>query len=94
MNEAKGQLVEKMLFAAVPIMFSCIVYLLSTLNGLNEKITVLESKISVVVTQENKAIPPQGTTIEMQEIKSEAALSRAILDKRLAIIEFKLGLHD
>jgi hypothetical protein len=92
MSESKSQLVEKMLFAAVPIMFSCIVYLLSTLNSLNEKVTILESKISVVVTQENKAIPPQGTTIEMQEIKSDAALARATLDKRLAIIEFKLGL--
>lgn len=92
MGENKSQLVEKMLFAAVPIMFSCIVYLLSTLNTLNEKITILESKISVVVTQENKAIPPQGTTIEMQEIKSDAALSRAVLDKRISIIEFKLGL--
>jgi hypothetical protein len=92
MSESKSQLVEKMLFAAVPIMFSCIVYLLSTLNGLNEKVTILESKISVVVTQENKAIPPQGTTIEMQEIKSDAALARATLDRRLAIIEFKLGL--
>jgi hypothetical protein len=92
MSESKSQLVEKMLFAAVPIMFSCIVYLLSTLNSLNEKVTILESKISVVVTQENKAIPPQGTTIEMQEIKSDAALARATLDKRLSIIEFKLGL--
>jgi len=92
MSESKSQLVEKMLFAAVPIMFSCIVYLLSTLNGLNEKVTILEGKISVVVTQENKAIPPQGTTIEMQEIKSDAALARATLDKRLSIIEFKLGL--
>jgi hypothetical protein len=92
MSESKSQLVEKMLFAAVPIMFSCIVYLLSTLNSLNEKVTILESKISVVVTQENKAIPPQGTTIEMQEIKSDAALARATLDRRLAIIEFKLGI--
>ena len=92
MSESKSQLVEKMLFAAVPIMFSCIVYLLSTLNSLNEKVTILESKISVVVTQENKAIPPQGTTIEMQEIKSDAALARATLDRRLAIIEYKLGL--
>jgi hypothetical protein len=92
MSESKSQLVEKMLFAAVPIMFSCIVYLLSTLNSLNEKVTILESKISVVVNQENKAIPPQGTTIEMQEIKSDAALARATLDRRLAIIEFKLGL--
>lgn len=92
MSEGKGQLVEKMLFAAVPIMFSCIVYLLSTLNDLNKKVTILESKISVVVNQENKAIPPQGTTIEMQEIKSEAALSRAVLDKRMSIIEYKLGI--
>ena len=92
MSESKSQLVEKMLFAAVPIMFSCIVYLLSTLNSLNEKVTILESKISVVVTQENKAIPPQGTTIEIQEIKSDAALARAMLDRRLAIIEFKLGI--
>lgn len=92
MSESKSQLVEKMLFAAVPIMFSCIVYLLSTLSELNKKVTILESKISVVVTQENKAIPPQGTTIEMQEIKSDAALARATLDRRLAIIEYKLGL--
>jgi hypothetical protein len=92
MSEGKSQLVEKMLFAAVPIMFSCIVYLLSTLSDLNKKVTILESKISVVVTQENKAIPPQGTTIEMQEIKSEAALSRAVLDKRLSIIEYKLDI--
>lgn len=92
MSEGKGQLVEKMLFAAVPIMFSCIVYLLSTLSDLNKKVTILESKISVVVNQENKAIPPQGTTIEMQDIKSEAALSRAILDKRISIIEYKLDI--
>jgi hypothetical protein len=92
MSESKSQLVEKMLFAAVPIMFSCIVYLLSTLNSLNEKVTILESKISVVVTQENKAIPPQGTTIEMQEIKSDAALSRAALGKRISIVEYKLGI--
>ena len=92
MSEGKSQLVEKMLFAAVPIMFSCIVYLLSTLNSINEKVTILESKISVVVTQKNKAIPPQGTTIEMQEIKSDAALSRAALDKRISIVEYKLGI--
>lgn len=92
MSESKSQLVEKMLFAAVPIMFSCIVYLLSTLNSLNNKVTILEGKISVVVTQENKAIPPQGTTIEMQEIKSDAALSRAALDKRISIVEYKLGI--
>lgn len=90
MGESK--LVEKIFFSAVPIMFSCIVYLLSTLNSLQSKVTVLESKISVVVTQENKAIPPQGTTIEMQEIKSDAAIARANLDKRLAIIEYKLNI--
>jgi len=33
----------------------------------------------VVVSAENKAIPPQGTTIEMEKIKEEAALARAAM---------------
>jgi hypothetical protein len=38
-----------------------------------------------VVTAENKAIPPQGTTIEMEAIRAAAAQSRA--DMKMEIIE-------
>ena len=74
---SKGALVEKMTFAGIPIMFSCIVYLMSALSSAQHELTVVKSKINVVVSAENKAIPPQGTTIEMEKIKEEAALARA-----------------
>jgi len=76
---SKGALVEKMTFAGIPIMFSCIVYLMSALSSANHELTILQSKINVVVNAENKAIPPQGTTIEMERIKEEAALARAAM---------------
>ena len=76
---SKGGLVEKITFAGIPIMFSCIVYLMTALSAASHDLTVLQSKINVVVSAENKAIPPQGTTIEMEKIKEEAALARAAM---------------
>ena len=86
----KGALIEKLVFAAIPIMFSCIVYLMNSLSNANNDIIVLKSKISVVVNTDNKAIPPQGTTIDMAQIREalhdkissvekEAALARAAM---------------
>ena len=68
-SASKSALVEKIVFAAVPILFSCVVYLFTALNASNHAITVLESKIAVVVNNDNKAIPPQGTTIDMAMIR-------------------------
>jgi predicted peptidase len=76
-SSSKGSLVEKITFAGIPIMFSCIVYLMSALSNTSHDLTILQGKINVVVNSENKAIPPQGTTIEMERIREESALARA-----------------
>ena len=68
-NNSKGALIEKLVFAGLPIMFSCIVYLMAQLSTTSHDLTVLQSKIAVVVNQDNKAIPPQGTTIDMASIR-------------------------
>ena len=68
-SASKSALVEKIVFAAVPILFSCVIYLFTALSASNHAITVLESKIAVVVNNDNKAIPPQGTTIDMAMIR-------------------------
>jgi homoserine dehydrogenase len=68
---------------------------------MENKITVLESKIAVVVTAEIKPIPSEGTTVAMEEIRAEAAESRAQLrydaamargdlEKRIVALEVKL----
>jgi hypothetical protein len=54
-------------------------------STLNNQITVLNNKIAVVVNAENKAIPPQGTTIEMEAIRAAAAQSRA--DMKMDIVD-------
>jgi hypothetical protein len=95
-------LVEKITFAGIPILFSCVVYLMGSLSAANSEIIQLKSKIAVVVNADNKAIPPQGTTIDMAQIREnlseqisrverEAALGRAAMtldrEKSMGAIE-------
>lgn len=101
-NASKGALVEKIVFAGIPILFSCVVYLMGSLSSANHEIIQLKSKIAVVVNAENKAIPPQGTTIDMAQIREslndkidkverDAALARAAMtldrEKSMAAID-------
>lgn len=101
-SASKGALVEKIVFAGIPILFSCVVYLMGSLSTANNEIIQLKSKIAVVVNADNKAIPPQGTTIDMAQIREnlseqiskvekEAALGRAAMtldrERSLAAIE-------
>lgn len=98
-TQSKGALIEKMVFAGLPIMFSCIVYLMTALSNANTEVIQLKAKVAVVVNADNKAIPPQGTTIDMAQIREalndkidkvekEAALARAAMtldrEKQLA----------
>jgi hypothetical protein len=63
---------------------------MSALSNANNEIIQIKSKIAVVVNADNKAIPPQGTTIDMAQIREalsdkiekverEAALARAAM---------------
>jgi hypothetical protein len=84
-NQSKNGLVEKLVFTLLPICVSAIGWLLTQVSSLNNQITVLQNKVAVVVNSENKAIPPQGTTIEMEGIRAAAAQSRA--DMKMEIIQ-------
>ena len=101
-SASKGALVEKIVFAGIPILFSCVVYLMSSLSAANNEIIQLKSKVAVVVNADNKAIPPQGTTIDMAQIREnlsdqigkvekESALARAAMtldrERSMAAIE-------
>jgi hypothetical protein len=44
---------------------------MTSLSSANNEITILKSRIAVVVTQDNRAIPPQGTTIDMAQIREQ-----------------------
>ena len=101
-SASKGALVEKITFAGIPILFSCVVYLMSALSGANNEIIQLKGKIAVVVNADNKAIPPQGTTIDMAQIREnlndkidkverDAALARSAMtldrERSMALVD-------
>ena len=84
-SASKGALVEKIVFAGVPILFSCVVYLMNALSTANNEIIQLKSKIAVVVNADNKAIPPQGTTIDMAQISENLSEQIAKVEKESAL---------
>lgn len=82
---SKSALVEKITFAGIPILFSCVVYLMSSLSNANNEIIQLKSKIAVVVNSDNKAIPPQGTTIDMAQIREQLSDQIGKVEKESAL---------
>jgi hypothetical protein len=84
-DKGKSDLVEKLVFILFPVCVSAIGWLLNEVSTLNDKITVLENKVAIVVNAENKAIPVQGTTIELEELKAAATQARA---------DMKMELHN
>ena len=84
-DKSKSGLVEKLVFVLLPICVSAIGWLLTQVSTLNNQITVLNNKVAVVVNAENKAIPPQGTTIELEQLRATAMQARA--DMKMEITE-------
>ena len=77
---AKGQLIEKLTFAFLPLLFTCVVYLMSALQNLSHDVTVLNSKISLVVTSDNKQATNTGAELAREKLRQD--LEREILANR------------
>ena len=84
-DKGKSDLVEKLVFILFPVCVSAIGWLLTQVNGLSDQVTVLENKVAIVVSAENKAIPVQGTTIELEQLRANAMQARA--DMKMDITE-------
>ena len=97
-SSAKGALVEKLTFALLPLLFSCVVYLMSALSNLAHEVTILNSKISLVVTSDNRQAPNSGAELAREKLRQD--LEKEIQKNRddiahnrqdIAIIQTKLG---
>ena len=93
-GEAKGALIEKVTFAVLPIMFACVVYLMNALSNANHQLTILESKMQLVVTSDNKQAPNMGAELSREKLRQDlmqanteavtrAAANRAIIETLL-----------
>ena len=98
-QNAKGVFIEKMLFAILPLIIAGVGYLLSAVNALNHSVTILESKVSLVVTSDNKQAVNTGAELareklrqdlekEIQKNRDDIQVNRthiAILEEKIAV---------
>jgi hypothetical protein len=69
--ESKSALIEKITFALLPLLFSCVVYLMSALSNLSHEVTVLNSKISLVVTSDNRQAVNSGAELAREKLRQD-----------------------
>jgi len=96
--EAKSQLIEKTAFAVLPILFTCVVYLMSALDKITHDVTVLNAKISLVVTSDNKQATNSGAELAReklrQDLEKEIQRNRDMIhenQKHISIIEDRIA---
>ncbi len=69
--ESKSALIEKITFALLPLLFSCVVYLMSALSNLAHELTILNSKISLVVTSDNRQAVNSGAELAREKLRQD-----------------------
>ena len=97
-ESAKSALIEKLTFAVLPLLFTCVVYLMSALSNLSHEVTILNSKISLVVTSDNKQATNTGAELARERLRQDLSLeiqkNRDDIQynrQKIAVLEAKLG---
>jgi hypothetical protein len=97
-ESAKGAFIEKITFAILPLLFSCVVYLMSSLSNLAHEVTILNSKISLVVTSDNKQATNTGAELARERLRQDLSLeiqkNRDDIQynrQKIAVTESKMG---
>jgi peptidoglycan hydrolase CwlO-like protein len=100
-NNKGSEIVQKIVFAIIPILFTCVVYLMNALSTLQSNVNTLQAKVQIVVSADNKQVTNLDAALareklrqdlldSVQEINSRASSNRAridVLERRLDILD-------
>jgi hypothetical protein len=98
-ESAKGAFVEKLLFALLPLLIGCTGYLIQALGSIQHDVTILNQKVSLVVTTDNKQASNSGAELAREKLRQD--LEKEIQHNRdhiaenrthIAIIEDRMGI--
>ena len=84
-QSAKSAFIEKLLFALLPLIIAGVGYLLSAVSTLAHQVTILESKVSLVVTTDNKQASNTGSELAREKLRQD--LTEQIQKNRDTIME-------
>jgi hypothetical protein len=94
----KGAFIEKLLFALLPLLVGSVGYLISALGALQHDVTILNQKVSLVVTTDNKQASNTGAELAReklrQDLEKEIQKNRDMIGENrmhIAVMEEKMG---
>ena len=82
-ESAKGAFIEKLLFALLPLIIAGVGYLLAAVGTLAHQVTILEGKMSLVVTSDNRQA--SNTSAELARERLRQDLTEAVQKNRDSI---------
>jgi len=100
-NNKGSEVVQKIVFAIIPILFTCVVYLMNALSTLQTNVNTLQSKVQIVVSADNEQVTNLDAALareklrqdlldSVQEINARASTNRAridVLERRIDILD-------
>lgn len=98
-ESAKSLFIEKLLFALLPLLIGCTGYLIQALGSIQHDVTILNQKVSLVVTTDNKQASNTGAELAREKLRQD--LEKEIQKNRdyiaenrmhIAILEDRLGM--
>jgi hypothetical protein len=98
-----NDILEKVIFAALPVLISAIVYVGSSMTTMQTEIINLRAKVSLVVTDSNEQATNTGAELAREKLKEELkfligenkdaiavnAMNIAVLEQRILQLEAK-----
>jgi hypothetical protein len=84
-QDQKGAFVEKLLFALLPLLIGSTGYLIQALGSIQHDVTILNQKVSLVVTTDNKQASNSGAELAREKLRQD--LEKEIQHNRDAIME-------
>lgn len=96
-ESAKGAFIEKLIFALLPLLVAGVGYLLSAVNTLSRDVAILNGKVSLVVTSDNKQATNPTSELAREKLREDLAVEIqktrdevAVNSKQLAVLEERL----
>ena len=96
-DNAKGAFIEKLIFALFPLIIAGIGYLLSAVSRLDQEVTILNQKTSLVVTTDNKQATNTGSELAREKLRQDMEKEiqhnkDMIMENRMRIVELETKL--
>ena len=84
-DNQKSAFIEKLLFALLPLLVGSVGYLINALGSIQHDVTILNQKVSLVVTTDNKQASNSSAELAREKLRQD--LEKEIQKNRDAIME-------